>query len=56
MNLKENSDFLDNFRQILSEANTEELLASGGESPDGDEEMQFSPPQKNFLSQIQMEK
>jgi hypothetical protein len=54
--LKENSDFLDNFRQILSEANTDELIGSGGESPDGEEEMQFSPQQKSFLSQIQMEK
>ncbi|KAI6175317.1 hypothetical protein M3Y97_00675800 [Aphelenchoides bicaudatus] len=55
---KENGNFLENFRQLLSEGNTDDLLGSGAESPEGDDEIPFSsPPQKSsFLSQITMEK
>jgi hypothetical protein len=53
---------LDNFRQILSEANVDEFTTSGQASPTNDEdyqdEMEFSPPLKSnsFISHIQMEK
>lgn len=63
---KENSDFLDNFRQILNEANNDEFLQSNDGSPQNDyqddEELLQSnglSPRKissSFLTQIQMEK
>jgi hypothetical protein len=69
MNLKENSDFLDNFRQILSEANVDEFVGGSGQGSPTDQDdlldynedtqMEFSPNIKSansFISQIQMEK